>query len=104
MIAAIVPLMAAAMNGFMLGKMVTPSNVPKSVESTDSMMGAKIARAAMAQAIMFMIIHEGRIMRGLGISIKSAPLKPMFNEIALKAKIKNSASIMPILSIVNVGL
>lgn len=102
MAAVIMPLMATVMNGFMFGKFMPKGSRIRG--SIDSVRGASIARAVKKHVIMLIIIHVGRIMRGLGISIKSAPLKPMFNDMVPKAMIKNKASMMAMLSSVIVGL
>jgi len=97
------PLTAVAINGFTLGKPIMPNSL-KNIEKTDNISGAKIARAVRRQATVLISIQDWRIMRGFGTSIKSAPLKPMFNETALKANVRNKPFNIAMLIIVGVGL
>ena len=54
--------------------------------------GANIATPAARQAPKLIKLHATRIILGLGVSVKSAPLMPFDSEIAPKAKTKKAAS------------
>lgn len=54
--------------------------------------GANIAMPAKRQAAKLIMLHDTRIILGLGVSVKSAPLIPFDSEIVPNAKTKKTAS------------
>ena len=61
-------------------------------DSTYGKNGANIATPAKRHAIKLIKLADWRIILGLGVSVKSAPLIPFDREIVPRAKTKNTAS------------
>jgi len=67
-------------------------NAERAEDSTYGINGANIAVPAKRQATKLIMLHDARIILGLGVSVKSAPLIPFDREIVPNAKIKKTAS------------
>ena len=65
---------------------------PDPSDSAYGKKGANMAAPAARQAAKLIKLHDTRIILGLGVSVKSAPLIPFDSEIAPKAKTKKTAS------------
>src|SRR5665647_380294 len=72
-------------------------------ERTYGTSGASIANPASAQATRLISDHSWRIIRALLLAVKSAPLKPKFNPMEPKAKIRNTPSKIAIIAISSDG-
>ena len=72
---------------------VKPGIISESMDdSAYGKKGANIAMPARRQAPKLIKLHDRRIILGLGVSVKSAPLIPFDSEIAPRAKTKKTAS------------
>ena len=100
---AIVPLRAVAMYMFKLGMLISIMLL-RIMDSTVGIRGSSITRPTSKHRIMLISTQDWRAIRGLGISVKSAPMKPMFKERALKAIVRKKASSKPTSIIVKEAL
>ncbi len=103
MVMAIMPLITVAKVRSNVGSWKPGMTVEMNEAITDGAIGASIPKPAMAHAAMLINAHDWRTMRGRGISVKSAPLNPMFSEIALSAKIRKAASMNATITVVVEG-
>ena len=93
MIIAIIALITSARRGSKNATPVEPGIISESMDdSTYGKRGANITVPAKRQAPKLIKLHDTRIILGLGVSVKSAPLIPFDSEIAPKAKTKKTAS------------
>ena len=86
-------LTASARKGSKIALSKKSGKTPESMaDSTYGKRGANIAAPAARQAPKLIKLHDTRIILGLGVSVKSAPLIPFDSEIVPIAKTKNTAS------------
>ena len=78
-------------------------NAERAEDSTYGINGANIAVPAKRQATKLIMLHDARIILGLGVSVKSAPLIPFDREIAPKAKTNKIASMQATIVYSSVG-